>query len=101
MPGDAIPVLEIGGTHVTAVLVTTGSWDLVPGSLRTAPLDADGTAAELLDELAAAANGLPGDTPRTGWWRFPGPSTTGGGSAGSAMSASSTASTGSTSATAC
>ena len=44
------------------------------------PLDADGTAAELLDELAAAANGLPVGTPRrTGSWRFPGPSTTSGG----------------------
>jgi glucokinase len=59
-PDDAIPVLEVGGTHVTAVLVAAGSWELVPGSLRTVPLDADGTAAEVLDELAAAANGLPG-----------------------------------------
>ena len=38
MPDDPIPVLEIGGTHVTAVLVTDDSWDLVPGSLRTAPV---------------------------------------------------------------
>jgi glucokinase len=59
-PDDAIPVLEVGGTHVTAVLVAARSWELVPGSLRTVPLDADGTAAEILDELAAAANGLPG-----------------------------------------
>jgi glucokinase len=59
MSGDSIPVLEIGGTHVTAVLVTANPWNLVPGSLRTARLDADGTAAELLDDLAAAANGLP------------------------------------------
>ncbi len=66
MPGDPIPVLEIGGTHVTAVLVTDDSWDLVPGSLRTAPLDADGTAVELLDELAAAANRLPGEH-RSDW----------------------------------
>lgn len=59
MPSDAIPVLEIGGTHVTAVLVTAGSWDLVHDSLTTARLNADGTAAEVLDEIAAAANGLP------------------------------------------
>ena len=59
MSDDSIPVLEIGGTHVTAVLVTANPWNLVPGSLRTARLDADGTAAELLDDLAAAANGLP------------------------------------------
>lgn len=60
MPAAPIPVLEIGGTHVTAVLVSADPWDLVPGSVRTARLDADGTAAELLDEFAAAANGLPG-----------------------------------------
>jgi glucokinase len=73
MPEDAIPVLEVGGTHVTAVLVTAGSWDLVPGALRTGPLDADGTAAEVLDALAAAANGLPG-AHRSDWvMAVPGP----------------------------
>ena len=30
MPDDSIPVLEIGGTHVTAALVTADPWDLVP-----------------------------------------------------------------------
>ena len=45
MPDDPIPVLEVGGTHVTAALVTADPWDLVPGSLTTGPLDADGTAA--------------------------------------------------------
>ena len=59
-PADPVPVLEIGGTHVTAVLVVADSWALVPDSLRTAPLDADGTAEELLDDLAAVANRLPG-----------------------------------------
>jgi glucokinase len=59
MGDDSIPVLEIGGTHVTAVLVTADPWDLVSDTLRTAWLDADGTAAELLDDLAAAANALP------------------------------------------
>ena len=58
MVDGSIPVLEIGGTHVTAVLVVAGSWKLVADSLRTAPLNADGTAGELLDGLAAAANGL-------------------------------------------
>jgi glucokinase len=58
MPIDPIPVLEIGGTHVTAVLVTANPWDLVHDSLRTTRLNADGTSAELLDDLAAAANSL-------------------------------------------
>lgn len=58
-PDEPIPVLEIGGTHVTAALVTTDPWEVAHGSLTTARLDADGTATELLDGLAAAANGLP------------------------------------------
>ena len=58
MPIDAIPVLEIGGTHVTAVLVAADPWELVRDTLRIAPLDADGTSEEILDELAAAANGV-------------------------------------------
>jgi glucokinase len=58
IPNDPIPVLEIGGTHVTAVLVTSNPWDLVHETLSTARLNADGTSAEVLDELAAAANGL-------------------------------------------
>lgn len=59
-PAAAMPVLEIGGTHVTAALVDAGSWDLVDSSLTTAPLDADGTDVEVLDALASTANGLPG-----------------------------------------
>ena len=66
MAEDSIPVLEIGGTHVTAVLVTADPWDLVHDSLRTVWLNADGPAAELLDDLAAAANGLPVGR-RTDW----------------------------------
>ena len=58
MPNGPIPVLEVGGTHATAVLVTADPWDLIRDSLRLVPLDADGTTTEILDELAAAANGL-------------------------------------------
>ena len=52
------PVLEIGGTHVTAVLVRANPWELVPGSLTRAPLNASGTSDELLDDIAAAASSL-------------------------------------------
>ena len=38
MPNDPIPVLEVGGTHVTAALVTADPWDLVPGSLTDPPV---------------------------------------------------------------
>ena len=100
-PDDAIPVLEVGGTHVTAVLVAAGSWELVPGSLRTVPLDADGTAAEIWTSWPRRRTACPEVTGRTGSSRFPVPSTTSGGSGCSATSASSTASTGSMSAAAC
>jgi glucokinase len=58
MQHDSIPVLEVGGTHVTAVLVTASPWALVPGSRTRAWLNADGSADELLDESATAANSL-------------------------------------------
>lgn len=58
MPNEPIPVLEVGGTHVTAVLVTADPWEVVRDSLRVVPLDADGTRTEILGDLAAAANGL-------------------------------------------
>ena len=89
MAGELVPVLEVGGTHVTAALVTAGAWDLVPGSLRTSRLDADGRADELLDGLAGAANSLPGH--RSDWVvASPDRSTIGKGSGCSVTSASST-----------
>lgn len=73
------PVLEIGGTHVTAALVLGGThvqdeerreqqrpvrrdpghpWAVVPGSVVRRQLDAHGSADGLLDALAEAANDL-------------------------------------------
>lgn len=74
------PVLEIGGTHVTAALVLGGSavqdeerreqqcpvlqnsrhhpWAVVPGSVVRRQLDAHGSADGLLDALAEAGNHL-------------------------------------------
>ncbi|MBK3576370.1 ROK family protein [Streptomyces sp. MBT65] len=51
-----IPVLEIGGTHVTAALV-----DLRDGRVTSRtrePLDADGTAEDILDVVRCCADGL-------------------------------------------
>ena len=72
-PSEPIPVLEFGGTHVTAVLVTANPWDVVQHSVLSAPLDPDGTTAEVLGDLATAANGL--DLERRAEWvvAVPGP----------------------------
>lgn len=60
------PVLEIGGTHVTAALVRRGAgveggdsdWRVVAGSIVRRDLDAHAPAGDLLDALASAAKGL-------------------------------------------
>jgi len=50
----SIPVLDIGGTHVTAALVDPLSWQLLGQPVRLA-LDAHGTADEILATLVRAA----------------------------------------------
>ena len=67
MPNDPIPVLEIGGTHVTAVLVASDPWELVRESLTDRAPGCGRHPEEMLDELAAAANGRPVGADRTGW----------------------------------
>ncbi len=52
-----IPVLEIGGTHVTAALVDPLE-GRITGRTRT-PLDADGDAEAILDTVRRCADGLP------------------------------------------
>ena len=51
-----VPVLDVGGTHVSAALVDPAGWH-VSGTTRL-HLDADGSAEELLDRFAAAAASL-------------------------------------------
>lgn len=68
MPSDSLatPVLEIGGTHVTAALVELYDADAtVPVSVRL-PLDAAAPADAILDTLADAARAL-GDLPGELW----------------------------------
>jgi glucokinase len=48
---EAVPVLEIGGTHVTAALVA----DATVETAARLPLPANGSATEILDGIAAAA----------------------------------------------
>ncbi|MFJ6077202.1 ROK family protein [Pseudarthrobacter sp. NPDC092419] len=69
------PVLEIGGTHVTAALVhgPGGTWRVAPDSVVRRGLDAHAPAAGLLDRIAEAASGL--GTGHSGTWgvALPGP----------------------------
>ncbi|MFI9382055.1 ROK family protein [Kutzneria sp. NPDC052558] len=66
---DPVPVLEIGGTHVTAALVRDGSAEI---AVRL-PLTPNGGKAEILDGIAAAAAKL--DAPAGAQWgvAVPGP----------------------------
>lgn len=54
----SVPVLEIGGTHVTAARIDAGQWRIVPGSRHRLPLDSGGTAAEILSSMASCADRL-------------------------------------------
>ncbi|MFH8491314.1 ROK family protein [Streptomyces longisporoflavus] len=54
-----VPVLEIGGTHVTAALVDMASGLPVTGSVVRRPVSADAGAAEILDSFAEAARHIP------------------------------------------
>ncbi len=59
-----IPVLEVGGTHVSAALVDPAGW-----SVRAAqrfPLDADGTADTLIAAFVTAARSV--DAPSDATW---------------------------------
>lgn len=53
-----IPVLEIGGTHVTAALVDAATSQVVHGTSRRQPLRADAPAAEIIDTVLACAHHL-------------------------------------------
>jgi glucokinase len=48
------PVLDVGGTHVTAALVDIARWRTVDGTRRRTPLNSDGSAAAIVRSLAAA-----------------------------------------------
>ena len=52
------PVLDIGGTHVTAALVDHATWRTLPGSRYRLDLDAHGTAEHVLGTIASALSTL-------------------------------------------
>lgn len=57
--GPVFPVLEIGGTHVTAALVSgTTQWEVLPGTITRLQLDAHGTADDFLSVVSQAGQTL-------------------------------------------
>ena len=54
MDPQRLPVLEIGGTHVTAAVVDVGGWDVEAGTVRR-ELDASGSADEIVATMTEAA----------------------------------------------
>ncbi|MGW3864755.1 ROK family protein [Streptomyces sp. NPDC005047] len=69
----AVPVLDIGGTHVTAALVDPAASRVLPSTVVRTPLRSDAEADVVLDAVAAAALALPaGHGPRWGV-AMPGP----------------------------
>ena len=69
-----IPVLEIGGTHVTAaVVVFCGSWGVRPQSVTHQPLHAQDTAEGLIDKFAQGRSNPQHDGPAEYAVAIPGP----------------------------
>ncbi len=56
---EPVPVLEIGGTHVTAALVDPVAGEVLPGSAHRDRLDADGSAPEVIGAVLRCAARLP------------------------------------------
>jgi glucokinase len=48
------PVIDVGGTHVTAALVDTARWRTVEGARHRTPLNSGGSAAAIVGSLATA-----------------------------------------------
>jgi len=58
MAAERVPVLEVGGTHVSAALIDTADWAIVPDTLSRRPLDSQASADELLASFIGAARSL-------------------------------------------
>jgi predicted NBD/HSP70 family sugar kinase len=73
MASRRVPVLEIGGTHVTAALVDTDAWCVVTGTAARLALDAGGTAEEIVATVADVAVSLRPDDGSLWGVAIPGP----------------------------
>lgn len=72
---SAVPVIEVGGTHVTAALVDPAAARVVPGSALRQALDAGGSAHEILTTVADTASAVADRTTTGAAWgvAIPGP----------------------------
>ncbi len=68
-----VPVLEIGGTHVTAALVDLGAGDVVSGSVHRDPLDSSGSAQRIVEAIVRCGARLPAGTGLPWGVAVPGP----------------------------
>ncbi len=68
-----VPVLEVGGTHVTAALVDTSAWRVAPGSVVRRDLDAAAPSQEIVAVLGSTGRRVHPD-PAAQWCvAIPGP----------------------------
>jgi glucokinase len=70
---ERIPVLEVGGTHVTAAFVSASEWRVLEGTSLRRPLNADGTAEQILTQMLACANALAASAGQSWGVALPGP----------------------------
>jgi glucokinase len=63
--GIAVPVMEIGGTHVTGALIDPATMQVIDGTVVRRSFDDLGSAEDILATIAATANSIPtnGDWP--------------------------------------
>jgi glucokinase len=73
MGSTAIPVLEIGGTHVTAAVVDAGTWQVVAGTGVRRSIDPRGPADTLIATMVEAGRSLRPDDGSLWGVAIPGP----------------------------
>ncbi|HEY3715338.1 MAG TPA: ROK family protein [Jatrophihabitantaceae bacterium] len=73
MGAERVPVLEVGGTHVSAALIDATDWSILPDTLSRRPLDGQGSAAALIDAFLGAARTLDAGTGARWGVAMPGP----------------------------
>ena len=59
MHREHVPALEVGGTHVSAALIDSGTWQIVPGTLSRRSLDSHASAATLTGEFLKTFKDFP------------------------------------------
>ncbi|MFB9642043.1 ROK family protein [Agromyces lapidis] len=73
MTRNRVPTIELGGTHVAVAVIDATARAIVDGSYAARSIDSSGSAADLIDSIAASARTLGSD--HTGRWAVavPGP----------------------------